>query len=484
MKPDNILSRLSAARCPRAPVDLPNIILINCDDLGYGDLGCYGSVVNNTPAIDRLASEGTLFTDFYMAAPVCSPSRAAMLTGCYPRRIGMDVYGREKKSVLFPGDAEGLHPDEVTIATLLRRQGYATKLVGKWHVGHQREFLPCRHGFDEYYGLPYSNDMGMMIQWPAYPPLPLMDGDRIVEEQPDQATLTERYVEQSIRFIRAKQDKPFFLYLAHMYVHVPLFVPDHFLANSRNGQYGAAVECVDWATAAILRELQQLGLDQNTLIVFTSDNGSNAPLRGRKATTWEGGQRVPFLMRWPGVVPAGRCCHDIVSALEILPTLASLAGTHAPSDRKLDGFDIAPLVRGESGARSPRETFYYYLRDRLEAVRHGDWKLHLTTGELYNLRRDIAESENVASDFAGKVAELQKLAEAAREDLGDSLTGAVGRNCRPCGRVANPVTLTQYDAAHPYIVAMYDTGGKTRRREEMVATPPEKFRGTIIGPQR
>ena len=238
----------------REPHDRPNIILVNCDDLGYGDLGCYGSPVNRTPALDRLAGEGLLFTDFYMAAPVCSPSRAAMLTGCYPRRIGMDAYGPERKPVLFPGDAEGLNPDEVTIATLLRRQGYATKLVGKWHVGDQSEFLPTRHGFDEFYGLPYSNDMGMQIQWPGYPPLPLMEDEAIVQQQPDQATLTERYVEQSVRFLRANRDRPFFLYLAHMYVHVPLFVPEHFLLSSRNGQYGAAVECIDWAMGALLHE--------------------------------------------------------------------------------------------------------------------------------------------------------------------------------------------------------------------------------------
>ena len=475
----------------RDPLDRPNIILINCDDLGYGDLGCYGSPVNRTPAVDRLAREGMLFTDFYMAAPVCSPSRAAMLTGCYPRRIGMDVYGPEKKIVLFPGDAEGLHPDEVTVGSILRRQGYATMLVGKWHVGDQRPSLPTRRGFDEFFGLPYSNDMGMMIQWPKYPPLPLMRNDEIVQAQPDQAGLTERYVERSIRFIRDHRDEPFFLYLAHMYVHVPLFVPEHFLVNSRNGPYGAAVECVDWAAAAILHELRQLGLEANTLVIFTSDNGSNArnggsnaPLRGRKGTTWEGGLRVPCLMRWPGVVPAGARCGEPTTAMDFLPTLSRLAGAAAPTDRAIDGGDITPLIRGEGGARSPYEAFHYYRGDELQAVRSGRWKLHLQSGELYDLADDVGESADVAAAHADVVRELNRLADACRRDIGDALTGAAGDNRRPVGRVEHPETLTHYDPDHPYIVAMYDTGGQTRRREEMVATPPPDRPFEPIGPRR
>jgi len=462
----------------RAPTDRPNIVLINCDDLGYGDVGCYGSTRNSTPAIDSLARDGALFSDFYMAAPLCSPSRAAMLTGCYPRRIGMDAYGPDhSKRVLFPGDAEGLHPDEVTIATLLRRQGYATKLVGKWHVGDQREFLPTRHGFDEFFGLPYSNDMGMQIQWPAYPPLPLFNGDDIIQQQPDQATLTERYVEQSIRFMRTHRNEPFFLYLAHFYVHVPLFVPEHFLKSSRNGQYGAAVECVDWATAALLHELRQLGLEQNTLVIFTSDNGgtrnpaaSNLPLRGHKGTTWDGGQRVPCLMRWPGVIPAGHRCTDVTTAMDFLPTFARLAGTSAPTDRVIDGRDVTPLLHGGQVAGQP---FLYYLADQLQAVRDGDWKLHLLTGELYDLRRDVAETTNIASANADVVLRLRKLADTYRDEI--------EQNCRPCGRVANPVPLTTYDVAHPYIVAMYDTGGVPRPRAEQSAQPPANFNRPIIG---
>jgi arylsulfatase A-like enzyme len=474
----------------RKPLDRPNILLINADDLGYGDLACYGSPLNRTPALDRLAREGMLLEDFYMAAPVCSPSRAAMLTGCYPRRIGMDAYGTDKRLVLFPGDPEGLHPDEVTIASILRRQGYATMLVGKWHVGDQEPFLPTRHGFDEFFGLPYSNDMGMMIQWPKYPPLPLMEGNAVVQEQPDQAGLTERYVARSLRFIRAHRGEPFFLYLAHMYVHVPLFVPEHFLASARNGPYGAAVECMDWAAAAILHEVARLGLEENTLVLFTSDNGSsardggtNAPLRGRKGTTWEGGLRVPCLARWPGVVPAGARSRELVTAMDFLPTLARLAGSAAPDDRVIDGHDILPILRGERGARSPYEAFYYYRADQLQAVRRAQWKLHLATGELYDLERDVGESANVAAAHADVVRDLERLADACRRDLGDGSTGAAGERRRPAGCVAQPRTLTQYDPGHPYIVAMYDSGGRVRRREEMVAAPPADWKFPTIGPQ-
>jgi arylsulfatase A-like enzyme len=472
--------------------DRPNIVLINADDLGYGDLGCYGSRVNATPALDRMAAEGVRFTDFYMPAPLCTPSRAGMLTGCYPRRIGMDRFGPRNDPVLFPGDAEGLHPDEVTIATLLRRQGYATKLVGKWHVGDQAPFLPTRHGFDEFYGLPYSNDMGMMIQWPRYPPLPLMREETVIQEQPDQAGLTERYVEESIRFLRAHRDEPFFLYLAHMYVHVPLFVPEHFRVDSKNGAYGAAVACIDWAAAAVLSELRVLGIDGNTLVIFTSDNGSsgndggsNAPLRGHKGTTWEGGQRLPCIMRWPGVIPPGMTCREVASAMDFLPTFAGMTGDRAPTDRAIDGRNILPLMRGDTGARSPHEAFFYYHAGRLEAVRSGEWKLRLGSGELYDLERDVGEQANVAGVNPDIVRRLHALAERARTDIGDLATATIGANCRPVGRVENPITLTHYDSSHPYIVAMYDCQGRTTARAKQVAQRPasDKFIWSVIGPQ-
>ena len=450
----------------------PNIILINCDDLGYGDLSCYGSTVNATPTLDRMAAEGMRFTDFYMASPVCSPSRGAMLTGCYPPRIGFDRF--DGAWVLFPGHPVGLNPAEITIATLLRRQGYATQLVGKWHCGDQPEFLPTRHGFDHYFGLPYSNDMGRQAGRDFFPPLPLLRDEEVIQQQPDQAALTERYAEECVRFLRTNRQRPFFLYLAHMYVHLPLYAPARFLKQSRNGPYGAAVECVDWVAAVLLHELAQLGLEKNTLVVFTSDNGargdhggSNAPLRGGKGTTWEGGMRVPCIMRWPGRIPAGIVCRELVSSLDFLPTFARLAGTTEPQDRIIDGRDISALLTGQPGARSPHDAFFYYRCDDLEAVRCGRWKLFVTrwddaTGrqqpvtELYDLQTDIGETTNLANQNPAVVCELQEKIAACRRDLGDKATGTVGVNCRPIGRVPAGRPLTKYDVNHPYIEAMYD----------------------------
>ncbi len=438
----------------------PNIVLINCDDLGYGDPGCYGSKNHDTPALDRMAAEGMRFTDFYMAAPICSPSRSAMMTGCYAERVGLET-GVEI-CVLRPGEPIGLSPDEVTVADLLSRQGYATKIIGKWHCGDQPPFMPTSHGFDSYYGIPYSNDMGVSRRHPELPPLPLVRDEEVIQAQPDQAALTERYTEEAVRFIRGNRDRPFFLYLAHMYVHVPIYAPERFLEQSRDGAYGAAVEHVDFCAAVLLRELEQLGLDRNTMVIFTSDNGavdrpgSNEPLRGHKGTTWEGGMRVPCIVRWPEAVPAGTECTEIATAMDFLPTFAHLAGTSAPADRIIDGKDIGPLLRAEPGATSDYEAFYYYREGELQAVRRGAWKLHLTSGELYNLREDIGETKNLAAGELDLVKELQEAAEAGRRDLGDALTGAPGENRRPCGRVDDPRPLTQQDPADPYMIAMYD----------------------------
>jgi arylsulfatase A len=450
----------------------PNIILINCDDLGYGDLACYGSTVNKTPCLDKMADEGMRFTDYHVMSPVCSASRAALLTGCYPQRVGID-------GVLFPGDPIGLNPDEVTVADVLKGQGYRTKIVGKWHCGDQPEFLPTNHGFDEYYGLPYSNDMGIQGKPENHHkrvPLPLLRNDDVIQEQPDQRGLTERYTEQCVRFIRDNKEGPFFLYLAHMYVHVPLFVPDRFLKQAENGGYGGAVECIDWVAGVIFDELKRQGLDDNTMVVFTSDNGSrargeggsNAPLRGTKFTTWEGGQRVPFIVRYPGHVPAGKGCDELVTSMDCLPTFARLAGTTEPQDRTIDGKDISALIFGEDDATSPHEFFWHYRLGNLEAVRKGKWKLHFAKGkafekadevinELYDLDNDIGEENNVFDEHPDIVEELRAVADAARQELGDVLTGDEGSGKREVGRVENPVPLATYNEDHPYIVAAYDT---------------------------
>jgi arylsulfatase A-like enzyme len=445
----------------------PNIVLINCDDLGYGDLGCYGSEVNKTPAIDRMAAEGMRFTDFYMASPVCSPSRGAMLTGSYPPRIGFGSF--DGRWVLFPGQGLGLNPEEITIARLLKDEGYATKIVGKWHCGDQKEFLPTRHGFDSYYGIPYSNDMGRQKEDDVYPPLPLLRDEEVIQAQPDQRGITERYVEECVSFMRQNKDSPFFLYLAHMHVHLPHYPPERFVRESDNGVYGAAVACIDWATDVLLHELKALGLDDNTLVIFTSDNGSrardeggsNAPLRSTKGTTWEGGQRVPCIMRWPGKIPAGSECSELALSMDFYPTLASIGGATVPTDRIIDGKDIRPLVFAAEGAASEHEAFFYYKRNSIEAVRSGRWKLHIRkeeqeVRELYDLEADVGESANLYAEHPEVVRELMEKIEACRRDLGDEAAGVQGENVRPVGRVDHPDTLTHLDPEHPYMVALYD----------------------------
>ncbi len=464
----------------------PNIILINCDDLGYGDLGCYGSEINKTPGIDRMATEGTRFTDFYMASPVCSPSRGAMLTGCYPPRIGFGEF--DGCWVLFPGMPIGLNPSEVTVARLLKDTGYATKIVGKWHCGDQKEHLPTRHGFDSYYGIPYSNDMGIQREEDKYPPLPLLRDETVIQAQPDQRGVTERYVEESVRFLRENAGKktPFFLYLAHMHVHLPHYPPERFLRESDNGPYGGAVAAIDWATDALLQELKSLGLDEDTLVIFTSDNGSrmqgqggsNGNLRGIKGTTWEGGMRVPMIARWPGKIPAGKVCNELTLSMDLYPTLAAVGAAECPSDRIIDGKDIQPILYDEPGAESPHDAFFYYKKNVLEAVRSGKWKLHIRREapkksgnltvdrgsvpaieklqELYDLETDIGETQNLYDQYPDIVADLEAKADACRKDIGDDSVGVTGENIRPSGRVDDPDTLTHLDPDHPYMIAMYD----------------------------
>jgi len=450
----------------------PNIILINCDDLGYGDLGCYGAEVHKTSHLDRLAAEGMRFTDHHVGSPVCSASRAALLTGCYPQRVGMP-------GVLFPGQDIGLHPDEETLGTRLKQQGYATQIVGKWHCGDQPEFLPTRFGFDHYFGIPYSNDMGRQDRGPTgkdRPPLPLLRDEAVIQQQPDQASLTERYMEDSVRFIRGNSDSPFFLYLPHMYVHLPIYVPTRFLADNPN-PYAGAVACIDWVTGVIMQELRELGLEDNTLVIFTSDNGSrcdygnsNGPLRGYKATTWEGGQREPCIMRWPARIPAGTVCDELTTAMDFLPTFDALVGNATPPAKPIDGKDITPLMFAEEGALTPHEGFAYYRDQRLNAVRKGDWKLHFHASLddanrwsvqpaklLYNLADDLGERNDIYSDHPEKVAELTAFAEIYRRQFGDEHSGMQGGEaCREPGRVENPKTLTVFNEDYPYYMAEYD----------------------------
>ncbi|MFP5322899.1 MAG: sulfatase [Acidimicrobiia bacterium] len=474
-------------------MERPNVVIVNCDDLGYGDLGCYGSDQHDTPHLDRMAAEGVRFTDFLMASPVCSPSRASLLTGSHPLRIGFGGEGAGGLGgVLFPGWPIGLHPDEVTIAGALRHAGYATLAVGKWHCGDQPDFLPTNHGFDEWYGIPYSNDMGRQVEPPdgpsdaeledlvrqmgvtmpwIRPPLPLMEGTDVIEQQPDQASLTSRYVERCVRFVRANRDRPFFLYLAHLYVHLPIYAPDRFLASSRNGHYGGAVAAIDWASGVLLRELARLGLDERTIVVFTSDNGaldeqrggagSNRPLRGAKGTTWEGGQRVPCIVRWPGHVPAGVEVRDMATSLDLLPTLAELCGASLPTDRLVDGDSITGLLGVGDSHPDPERSFAYALDGSLEAVRAGRWKLHARKRnreleELYDLGSDPGETTDVAADHPDVVARLHAELDRWRADVGDEATGTVGAGVRPIGRVDDPVPLTAFDPDHPYFAAEYD----------------------------
>jgi arylsulfatase A len=459
----------------------PNILLINCDDLGYGDLGCYGSPLNATPVLDQLAADGMLFSDFYMASSVCSPSRGAMLTGCYPPRIGFGEF--DGLSVLFPGHRLGLHPDEITIAAVLANAGYATKAVGKWHCGDQRPFLPTAHGFDSYYGIPYSNDMGRQGKpeeqpqpepdaWPRlpvvpYPPLPLMLDDEVLEAQPDQTSLTARFVDECLRFMRTNVDRRWFLYLAHIYVHLPLYVPEPFVRESRNGAYGGAVAAIDWAAGVLLAELARLGIADDTIVVFTSDNGSrgdgggrNLPLNGRKATTWEGGLRVPCIVRWPRQVAAGSVTSELATSMDFYPTFAEVAGADLPADRVVDGHSLLGLLTGESPS-SARQTFFYYWMNDLEAVRAGRWKLQIArqgeeVRELYDLVDDVGETRNVFSERPEVVHELMRHVEHARAELGDARLGITGSGTRPAGAVDAPTTLTVYDPDHPYFLAEYD----------------------------
>lgn len=421
----------------------PNFVFILCDDLGYADPGCYGSKSIKTPGIDRMASEGMRFTSFYSAAPVCTPSRAALMTGCYPQRVSLP-------NVLNPDSKVGISSDEVTLAQLLKTRGYATACIGKWHLGYQKPFLPTNHGFDYYFGLPYSNDMDNKGKG-----VPLYRNEEVIERPVIQETLTERYTQEAIKFIENNKDKPFFLYLPHTFPHVPLHVSERFKGKSEGGLYGDVVECIDWSTGEILDTLAKLGLDKNTVVVFTSDNGpwltkgknagSALPLRDGKATCWEGGMREPCIIRWPGHVPAGKECSEMATMMDFYPTFAALAGASLPKDRVIDGKDIRPFISGAPGAETPYDRFFYYRSYELRAVRSGKWKLVLeqrdkqgkekTPAALYDLESDISETTDLAPQYPKVVAKLQAMVKRCREDLGDSAMGNNGRNRRPAGKV-------------------------------------------------
>lgn len=453
--------RTARTRSASSLRDRPNFIVIFVDDMGYGDLGCFGSKVHRTPNVDRMAAEGARFTSFYVTSGVCTPSRASLMTGCYPKRVSMHQ-NVEGKCVIFPVAHKGLNPAEITVARLLKARGYATKCIGKWHLGDQRPFLPTQHGFDSYFGIPYSNDMTERPER-GWPPLPLMRDEEVVEAPADQDTLTLRYTQEAVKFIREHRDEPFFLYLPHNMVHNPLHASERFRSRSKNGRYGDAVEEVDWSTGEILRTLRELKIDDRTLVIFTSDNGahrrfggSNAPLRGWKGSTWEGGQRVPCVMYWPGHIPPGLVCDEVASIMDILPTFAKLAGAEVPVDRIIDGRDIIPLMFGEPGSRSPYQAFFYYQIDQLQAVRSGRWKLHLPLekkkknwGEpipnvplqLYDLKADISESHDVSKEHPDVVERLLAYAEKAREDLGD--VGWQGKGVRPAGYIDDPEPLAK-----------------------------------------
>ena len=467
VKPYLALIALALCACATQEIDtaepLPNIVIVYTDDQGWQDVGVYGAIDFNTPNLDRLASEGVRFTDFYVSQPVCSASRASLLTGCYANRL--DIHG-----ALNPNSENGLKPSEVTIAELCKQRGYATANYGKWHLGNREEFLPTRQGFDTFEGIPYSNDM-----WPkhpespkAYPPLPYLIDETIVRHMPDQSQFTTDFTDLTTKFIRKSHaaGTPFFVYLAHPMPHVPLYVSDKFAGSSKQGLYGDVIQEIDWSVGEIMNTLDELNIADNTLVVFCSDNGpwlsygnhagAVANLREGKGTTFEGGIRVPFIARYPGKIKANSVCSEPAMTIDVLPTIANLIDAELPA-HKIDGKDIWPLLSGDARAISPHDAYFFYYRtNELQAMRAGKWKLHfphnyrsledrapgndgtpskynysMRTGvELYNLENDISESTNVVDDNPKVLADLLKLAGKMRADLGDSLLKLDGPGVR------------------------------------------------------
>ncbi|MEP3478795.1 MAG: sulfatase [Fuerstiella sp.] len=455
----------------------PNIVLIFTDDQGYGDLSCFGGDHVSTPRIDQMAAEGARLTSFYVAAPVCTPSRAALMTGCYPQRVDMGT--GSNFPVLLAGDRKGLNPSEITIPEVLKTAGYHTGMFGKWHLGDQPEFLPTRQGFDVFFGIPYSHDIHPFHPRQAkfrFPPLPLLDGETVVEMDPNADLLTKRLTEQAVKFIEANKDEPFFVYLPHPIPHVPLHASAKFLTGvdsatraaiqkeggkkidyaAREALFGQAIAELDWSVGEILDTLKANGLDDNTLVIFTSDNGPGrhkgtnfqhaGPLSGRKGSTLEGGMREPTVVRWPGHIEAGQDNAELMTAMDLLPTFAALAGAELPSDRVIDGKDVSAVLFNKQ--KSPHEAFFYHKVNELQAVRSGKWKLHLKDPNvkgkgrqeknakptLYDLEADIAEKVNVIDEHPKVAERLQRLVDTFKQELSD--------NIRPAAFVEKPKPLT------------------------------------------
>lgn len=435
-----LISAISAA-------DKPNFIIIFTDDQGYGDLSCFDSKTIKTPHLDSMAQSGIRFTNFYSASSVCTPSRAALLTGRMPKRTGMT-------NVLFPWSQNGLSPSEITIAEMLKGNGYKTALVGKWHLGHKKEFLPTSQGFDYYYGIPYSNDMSIAPELDVAENvklnngytmetvkehkkifrkqyrkirnnMPIMRGTEIIEYPVDQRLITRKYTDEAVKFINESKDQPFFLYLAHTMPHLPLYIEDDFAGKSKGGKFGDIIEQIDWSVGKVLQALKANGLDKNTFVLFTTDNGpssraggSAGPLKGHKFNTWEGGQRVPAILTYPAKVKAGQTIDEMASTVDMFQTIASLSGAQVPDDRIYDGYDLSGLIQNKT-AKSPRNEFYYYRANSgtIDGVRMGKWKYIVKGGwrkneqkkaALYNLEDDIAEENDLSEKFPEKVKELSE----------------------------------------------------------------------------
>lgn len=445
----------------------PNIVLIFTDDQGYRDVGVFGADDIETPNLDQMAADGVKLTSYYSAQAVCSASRAGILTGCYPNRIGIH-------NAMMPNSKKGLHPSETTLAEMLQAKGYKTAIYGKWHLGDHPNFLPTKNGFDEWFGIPYSNDM-----WPMHPqqgpvfnfgPLPLYENETVIDILTDQTQLTTQITEHSVDFIHRNKENPFFLYVPHPQPHVPLFVSDKFKGKSNRGLYGDVIMEIDWSVGQILKALKEDNLENNTLVIFTSDNGpwlaygnhagSALPYREGKGTAWEGGQREPFIARWPGKLPAERVIDVPVMAIDILPTIAEITNAKLP-EKTIDGKNVWKVLTGESG-ESPQEAYFYYYRvNELHGVRYGKWKLYFphtyrtmkgqTLGkdglpeeyrmvdlgeiELYDLENDESETKNVADEHPEVVEKIKELADGMRARLGDSLRNIEGSETREPGQV-------------------------------------------------